>query len=186
MIKNQPDQRWRLFAFNRITSDPVTGDAANITAKLEKDYTGLQPTVAAPVEIEDGYYYVPLTQAETDANVLSLIARSSTPDVQVIGVPGEIHTYPANFANINIDADGHFVLRPVDGLTEVQFRQVLSAFMLGENSVTENEDATERTTTFYNSQGQAVLALTYRPRDGLRFSVTPFPPDSDSESDSGS
>lgn len=88
MIRNQAYQRWRVFAFNATTNVPVLGDAANITAKISKDYAG--PAAlndVNPVETEDGYYLFDLLQAETNARNLALYPESSTPNVQVIGVP---------------------------------------------------------------------------------------------------
>ena len=88
MIRNTAYQRWRVFAFNASTNVPVLGDAANSTAKISKDYA--EPVALSdinPVETEDGYYLFDLLQAETDARNLALYPESSTPGVQVIGVP---------------------------------------------------------------------------------------------------
>lgn len=99
MQKNTAGQKWRVFAFQRSTGDPVTGDAAKITAKIALDYgaaTALADT--NPTELEDGYYAFDLSQAETNANVLWLYPESSTPGVQVVGVPGSettVLTYTA-------------------------------------------------------------------------------------------
>ena len=87
--KNVTGQKWMAFAFNRTDSTSKTGDAANITAKIRKDYgTATATNDVNPTEIEDGYYEFDLTQAETNADVLDLLPESSTADVQVIGVAG--------------------------------------------------------------------------------------------------
>lgn len=86
--RNVAGQKWRVFAFDA-AGVPVTGDAANITAKVAKDWgtaTALGDT--NPVEVEDGYYLFDLTQAETNAATLDLYPQSATGSVQVIGVPG--------------------------------------------------------------------------------------------------
>ena len=93
MKKNTAGQKWRVFAFNRNTGEPVTGDASNITATIAIDHgsaTALDDT--NPTEIEDGYYLFDLTRAETNGGVLDLYPQSSTSDVQVVGVPGTVYT----------------------------------------------------------------------------------------------
>lgn len=89
MFKNTAGQSWRVFAFNRNTLLPITGDAANITAKLAKDHAAPAAiTDTNPTEIEDGYYAFSLTQEETNAHVLDIYPESATSNVRVIGVPG--------------------------------------------------------------------------------------------------
>jgi hypothetical protein len=85
--------KWRVFAFSRITNDPVLGDANNITAKLAIDHAG--PVALEdlhPVEIEDGYYYFDLSTAEQTGAVFEIFPESSTAGVQVIGVPGRMES----------------------------------------------------------------------------------------------
>lgn len=93
MLRNTAGQKWRVFAFNVTTNQEVTGDAANITAKLSKDYgTAVALTDVNPTETEDGFYLFDMTQTETNAVDLALYPESSTADVQVIGVPGNFVT----------------------------------------------------------------------------------------------
>lgn len=93
MRRNTSNQKWRVFEFNLLTGNPVIGDAANITAKISKDFG---PRVALtdvhPTEAEDGYYYFDLTAAETDADVLEIFPESSTPNVVVFGNPVMFNT----------------------------------------------------------------------------------------------
>ena len=97
--KNVASQKWRVFAFDA-DGAPVTGDAANITAKIAKDYGAATAiTDTNPTETEDGYYVFDLAQAETNADVLNSYPESSTSGVQVIGDPGTIFTVPAAFAD---------------------------------------------------------------------------------------
>lgn len=105
--KNVTGQKWRVFAFNRTTNVPLTGDAAQISAKIAKD-NGAPATTddLIPTEVEDGYYLFDLLQAETNADVLDLFPESSTGDIQVIGVPGRVFTVPPNFATMGIENDG--------------------------------------------------------------------------------
>ena len=107
MQKNITGQKWRVFAFNRTDNTPVTGDAANITAKLSKDWGAKTATGDTnPTETEDGYYEFDITQAESNANNLDLYPESSTADVQVIGVPGGQVTTPPNYSALGIESDG--------------------------------------------------------------------------------
>jgi len=92
MFKNTAGQSYRVFAFNRTTSDPVTGIASTITAKLSKDFGALTATgTANPTEVEDGYYLFPLTQAETNCDDLAIYPESSTSSISVIGCPANLH-----------------------------------------------------------------------------------------------
>lgn len=90
MLKNTAGQKWRVFAFVRSTGVPSTGDGPNITAKLSKDFSAslVATTTTNPTEIEDGYYYFPITLEETAYDQLEIFPESSTPGIQVIGVPG--------------------------------------------------------------------------------------------------
>ena len=85
MKKNIAGQKVRIFAFNRTTNVPVTGDASNITCKVSKD-NGAATALGDvnPTETEDGYYLFDLTQSETNAETLDFYPESSTPNVQVI------------------------------------------------------------------------------------------------------
>jgi len=91
--KNIASQKWRVFAFDITTGAAKTGDAANISAKIGKDFAAAVATNdVAPTEVEDGFYDFDLTQAESNANVLDLLPESSTANIQVIGVPGRVFT----------------------------------------------------------------------------------------------
>lgn len=93
--RNSIDQVWRVYAYNRQTNEPYLGGAATLTAKIELDNAGPNPTASLhPVEKEDGFYNFPLTQPETNADRLDLYPESSTSDIVVIGVPGTIFTSP--------------------------------------------------------------------------------------------
>jgi hypothetical protein len=105
--KNVASQKWVCFAFDETTNTAVTGDAANITAKISADgAAGVATNDTNPTEIEDGYYVFDLTQAETNADLLLLLPESSTANTQVIGVPGTVWTRPPNFSALGIEADG--------------------------------------------------------------------------------
>lgn len=119
MQKNVAGQKWKVFAFNRTTNVPLTGDAANITANIDIDFAGAGATNDVnPTEQEDGFYTFDLTQAESNGKQLSLYPVSSTGDIQVIAVPGTIFTTPANFPDLGIESDGDLTkVNTLDGHT---------------------------------------------------------------------
>ncbi len=97
MFKNTASQKWTVFAFESEAGTnpgkPVTGDAANITANLRLD-GGAANAVddTNPAELEDGQYVFDITQAESNADLISIAPVSGTANVSVIGLPGAIYT----------------------------------------------------------------------------------------------
>jgi len=107
LFKNTAGQKWRVFAFTLATNEPVTGDAAQITAKISLDWgTATAITDTNPTEIEDGFYDFTLTQAETNAVYeAGIFPQSSTSGVQVIGVPAVKGIVPAGFSTLPTTSD---------------------------------------------------------------------------------
>jgi len=103
--------KWVVFAFEdeggSNPGEPVTGDAANITANIRID-GGAANAVddTYPTELERGYYVFDLTAAETNGDLLLIAPASSSANVNVIGVPGSCWTTPANFNDLGIESDG--------------------------------------------------------------------------------
>jgi len=84
--KNVASQKWTVFAFNISTNAFKTGDAAQITAKISKDFGTFTATNDVnPTELESGFYEFDLTQAETNANNIRIITVSSTGSINVLG-----------------------------------------------------------------------------------------------------
>jgi hypothetical protein len=87
-IKNKAGQKIGLIANNLTTGLPQTGDAANITAKISKDF-GVAASVSDtnPTELDavnfPGVYVFDLTQSETNADVLTIKATSTTANVSL-------------------------------------------------------------------------------------------------------
>jgi len=110
MEKNKA-AKWVVFAYglpgHANPGQPVTGDAANITANIRID-GGAANAVddVNPAELEDGYYIFDTTAAESNGDLLLLAPVSSTANVQVIAVPGVVYTRPPNFNALGIAADG--------------------------------------------------------------------------------
>ena len=95
MQKNVAGQKWRVFAYNRTTQVPQTGDAANITALISIDGAAAGATNDVnPTEISGGFYEFDLTQAETNGYELLIIPSSVTAGIQVIGAPATVTTTP--------------------------------------------------------------------------------------------
>ena len=97
MLKNVAGQKLIVFAFDSTTNLPKTGDAANITAYVSKDFgtvTVLGDTSAAEMDATNakGYYLFDLTQAETNADTLLFSAKSSTANIVVVGAPATVYT----------------------------------------------------------------------------------------------
>lgn len=123
MFKNTASQKLQVYVFDSTTNLPVTGDAANLTAYVSKNFgsvTVLTDTSATEFDATNakGYYLFDLTQSETDADTLSFSAKSSTADTVVIAVPAVVYTRPPFFSSLGIASDGDLVkVNTLDGHT---------------------------------------------------------------------
>lgn len=102
MFKNVASQKIQLFAFDTTTGAPKTGDAANITAYVAKDYgtvTVLGDTSATEMDATNakGWYLFDLTQAETNFDCGLFTGKSSTSNISIVGQV--IYTLPASFTS---------------------------------------------------------------------------------------
>lgn len=98
MFKNVA-AKFIVFCFDATTNVPKTGDAANITAYVSKDYgavTVLGDTSATEMDATNapGYYLFDAAQAETNGDCLMVSGKSSTANIKVIGAPAVIYTRP--------------------------------------------------------------------------------------------
>lgn len=98
MFKNVAS-KFIVFAFNATDNTPKTGDAAQITAYVSKDYgtvTVLGDTSATEMDATNapGYYLFDAAQAETNGDCLMVSGKSSTANIKVIGAPAVIYTRP--------------------------------------------------------------------------------------------
>lgn len=99
MFKNVASQKLIVFAFDSTTNLPKTGDAANLTAYVSKDYgtvTVLGDTSATEMDATNakGYYLFDLTQAETNGDTLLFSGKSSTANIVLRGAPDTVFTFP--------------------------------------------------------------------------------------------
>lgn len=98
-----------LFAFDTTTGAAKTGDAANLTAYVSKDYgavTVLTDTTATEMDATNakGWYLFDVAQTEANADALLFTAKSSTANISVVGQ--YVHTTPNRFTTLVIDAAG--------------------------------------------------------------------------------
>ena len=99
MFKNVASQKITVFAFDSTTNLPKSGDAANITAYLSKDFgtvTALTDTSATEMDATNakGYYLFDISQTETNFDFGLISAKSSTANIVVVGAPSAIFTLP--------------------------------------------------------------------------------------------
>jgi len=86
LYKNVASQKIAVFAYTASTGAAKTGDAAQITAYISKDFAaGAATNDVNPTEMDatnmPGWYVFDLTQAETNAEVIVLAPKSSTSGV---------------------------------------------------------------------------------------------------------
>ncbi len=88
IYRNVASQKIAVFAYDKTTGAAKTGDAANITAYLSKDW-GAAAAVADtnPTEMDatnmPGWYAFDLAQAETNAEVMVIAPKSVTANVVI-------------------------------------------------------------------------------------------------------
>lgn len=129
MQKNTLSQQFVVFAFNATTNLPITGDAANITATISKDYAAdVATNDVNPTETQGGFYVFDAAQAETNANSVQVFPSSITANIQVISVPGLITTVPVGFGDDAIQtADHTAAIADVPNNSEFNARTIPSA-----------------------------------------------------------
>lgn len=97
-----------VYVFDPVGGLPVTGDAANLTAYVNKDYAGvnaLADTSATEMSSANapGFYSFAVSGTETNADTLLFTATSSTPTVSVMCVP------PVVFTTAQLSSDGYIL-----------------------------------------------------------------------------
>lgn len=98
-----------VFAFTTTDGTPKTGDAANLTAYVSKDYgavTVLADITATELDATNakGWYLFDVAQAESNADALIFSGKSATANISVVAQ--YIHTAPNRFTTMVIDAAG--------------------------------------------------------------------------------
>jgi hypothetical protein len=114
MFKNAAGQKISLFAYDVTTGLPKTGDAANLTAYVSKDFgavTALTDTTATEKSAANapGWYDFDVAQAESNADHALFSGKSTTANVIVVGMP--IYTLPNRFTSLGIDVAGAVLIQ---------------------------------------------------------------------------
>jgi hypothetical protein len=146
MFKNVGSQKVIVFAFDATTNTPKTGDAANLSAYISKDFgaiTQLTDTSATEMDATNakGYYLFDITQTETNADVIAVTGKSSTANIVVIGAPATIFTVPANFTATSIDSSGRLDIAKIAGTSQTA-RDIGASVLLSAGSGTGQLDVT--------------------------------------------
>lgn len=88
----------QFMAINSTTGNEVTGDAANIAARLTCDGTSVAPATATVTEVDatnfPGLYSVPITASESNCNLLMVGGKSSTANVKIIPTTYQMERLP--------------------------------------------------------------------------------------------
>jgi len=104
--KNTSGQKFNVLAVNTATGLPVAGDAANITAKISIDSAAFASVSDTnPTELDatnaPGVYVFDLSQAETNGDVLTIVASSTTANVQL----DMLNIYTTSITGTDVIAD---------------------------------------------------------------------------------
>ncbi len=98
MIRNLANQTLLLFAFTKSTSAPKTG-LTDIVGAQKIDAGSITDLTNGATEVSTskatGYYTIPLTQAETNGDVIFFWGRTDDGTVSVIACPPRIETIPS-------------------------------------------------------------------------------------------
>lgn len=149
MFKNVASQKIAMFAFDSATGLPKTGDGANLTPYVSKDYgtvTVLGTTTATEMDSTNakGWYSFVLAQAETNADMLLFSGKSSTSGIIVVGFL--IGTVPANFTALAINSAGAVSIQTVS-----KKNQALAKFAFLMTDSTAHNPAPSKTVTVTRS-----------------------------------
>ena len=110
LYKNVASQKLSVFAWDSSAGVAKTGDAAQITATLYIDGASNGATNDTnPTEVGGGEYVFDLTQAETNGNLITVVAASSTDYIEIYPVrartiPGDSTALDANAKEISDDS----------------------------------------------------------------------------------
>lgn len=167
--KNVNSQKIAVFAFNELTGVGETGDAANITAEISKDFgASVATNDANPAELEStdhpGMYVFELLQAETNADVIVISAVSST--ANIIIDPIQVFTVPPNFSSLGIESDGDITkVNSLHGHTAqtADNNTILAHADYGNSALKARGDSTWATATSVTTTGGTVTTLTNLP-----------------------
>lgn len=121
MFKNVAGQKIAVFAFDTTTGAPKTGDGANITVYVAKDWgavTVLTDTTATELDATNakGWYLFDVSQTESNADALLFSGKSATANISVVGQL--IYTLPPNLSALSVDSNGRVDVIKLAGTTQ--------------------------------------------------------------------
>ncbi len=128
MFKNVAGQKIACFAFEYGTGvnagSPKTGDAANISLYVDKDWAGLNQladTGASEISSTNapGWYLFDVLSGESNADVLLFTGKSTTANVTIVGQ--QIYTLPPFMSTLAISASGVVNANTVQTASETLF-----------------------------------------------------------------
>lgn len=130
LYKNVASQKLAVFAYDKTTGVAKTGDSAQITCYMSKDWgSAAQVTDTNPTELDatnmPGWYVFDLTQAETNAEVLVFAPKSSTSNI-ILDQVQVFTTNPDKMADHVIRRSFQNACDSADGDTKT-FRSLLGA-----------------------------------------------------------
>lgn len=167
MFKNVAS-KLAIFAFDTTTGAAKTGDAANLTAYVSKDYgavTVLGDTSATEMDATNakGWYLFDLAQAETNADACLFTGKSTTANISLVGQL--VFTTPANFSTLSVDSNGRVDVIKVAGTTQTARDLGASVLVAGDFSATMKTSlgtaiVTELNTTTYAEPAQGAPGAT--------------------------
>lgn len=146
MQKNVASQKLVVYAYDSTTNLPKTGDAANLTAYVSKDFgavTILGDTSATEMDATNakGFYLFDLTQGETNADTLVFTCKSATANIVVLANPATVFTTAPNFSLQSIDSNGRIDVIKVAGTTQTA-RDIGASVLLSSGTGTGQLDFT--------------------------------------------
>jgi len=140
MFKNVAGQKLVIYAHDTIGDDAATGDAANITGSYSLDGgVRFAITDTNPTELDStnmpGIYIFDLSQAETNGNMITFYAKSTTAGIRI--EPIVIFTMPADFTSLTT-AGIITAMKAMTGITEggtwtwEKILKIMAAFAAGD------------------------------------------------------
>lgn len=104
--KNVANQYLTFRVWNDTNDQGITGDVANISMFVGKDGGALAPSANAPTELSatnaPGWYQLQLSQAETNADSIIVVGKSTTANAEVEGQ--HLHTFQWSYDGVTFDS----------------------------------------------------------------------------------
>jgi hypothetical protein len=173
LYKNKSSQKIIVFAWDTGNSTEKTGDAANITAQISIDGGVCAATDDTnPTELDatdaPGIYIFDVTQAETNGDLITLFAKSSTSDIKI--EPVIIYTVVDGLttqqkADVNTECDTAFT--DYDPPTKTEMDSGFSN--LNDISTSDVETAVETQITAANTELASIPSSTAGIRAMIQF-----------------